>query len=68
MPCTTRPPINQPTDGARLHSAEAAVNAATPARNTRLRPNRSAKMPPDSSSMATSSTYEIATIDLRPVN
>lgn len=56
MPCTTRPVISHPIEGATEHSTDATVNTATPARNTRLRPKRSAKTPPDSNSMATSST------------
>ena len=55
-PCSTRPVISQPIEGASEHTTDATVNTATPVRNTRLRPNRSAKTPPASSSMATSST------------
>jgi hypothetical protein len=56
MPCSTRPAISQPIVGAAEHTTDAAVNTTTPARNSFLRPKRSAKTPPDSNSMATSST------------
>ncbi len=40
-PCSARPAINHPAVGASAHAAEASVNRANPAVNTRRRPQRS---------------------------
>ena len=44
--CSTRNAMSQPRPGASEHSAEAAVNTASPIRNTRRRPKRSPVAPP----------------------
>ena len=51
-PCTTRPPINNATDGARAHRAEPRVNTPSPAKKMRRRPSRSAVRPAVTSSDA----------------
>ena len=50
--CSTRNAISQPRLGAAEHSAEPAVNTASPTRKTFLRPNRSAVAPPKTSRLA----------------
>ncbi len=50
--CTTRAASSQPTAGASAHSAEATVKTASPARNTRRCPIRSASRPAATSSAA----------------
>ena len=54
-PCTSRAAISAPADGARPAAAEPSTNSATPLRNTRLRPTRSAVRPETASSAANSS-------------
>ena len=57
VPCTSRMPTSTPMPGASAQPAEATVNRASPARNTRRGPNRSPATPADSSSAAKASVY-----------
>ena len=51
-PCTARARIRNGAVGARPHNIEAAVNAATPHVNIRLRPKMSPSLPPEINSTA----------------
>jgi hypothetical protein len=51
-PCTARAAISHPAPGLIAHAAEARVNSASPARNTRRRPTRSPSAVPVSTSAA----------------
>ena len=53
--CSARNAISHPVLGARLHSSEASENTASPATNTRRRPNRSATEPDSISRLASTS-------------
>jgi hypothetical protein len=50
-----RSATSEPVFGARLHSSEPRLNPASPIRNSRLRPNRSAIDPASSSRLASTS-------------
>ena len=50
--CSPRKAISQPSDGARLHNSEPSTNTASPIRNTRRRPSRSAVEPASISRLA----------------
>jgi hypothetical protein len=52
IPCRARAAMSQPMPGAAAHSTDATVNQASPARNTRRRPQRSLSEPASSISEA----------------
>ena len=54
-PWMSRMTISTPSDGASAQPADAAVNVASPVRNTRRDPSRSPATPADSSSAANAS-------------
>jgi hypothetical protein len=54
-PCTARAAISPPRSGTAAHAAEPTANAASPARNTRLAPSRSAIEPAVSITAASAS-------------
>src|SRR3954447_4222138 len=60
-PCSARNTISCWGELARPHANENRVNTASPPRNIRLRPYRSPRMPPVSSSEANASTYASTT-------
>jgi hypothetical protein len=60
-PCAARPASSTPSPRARPETSEAPVNTAVPARNSSLRPYRSASRPPASSMLANTSTSALAT-------
>ena len=60
-PCPARAAISAPATGASPLAREAAVNSASPARNIRRRPNRSAARPPASVSIPVVSRYVVTT-------
>jgi hypothetical protein len=60
-PCATRPATSIPGELASPLTADAAVNSATPARNRRLRPNRSPARPPSSKKPPNASVYAVIT-------
>ncbi len=55
-PCSARAAISSPDDHASAHSADAVLNTISPSTNSRLRPNRSARLP--AVSWKTASTSE----------
>jgi hypothetical protein len=46
-PWRARAPMSRPRESASAHKSEDRENSATPARNTRRRPRRSAERPPN---------------------
>ncbi len=55
MPCTTRNRISTSIDGDSAQPSEPSANPAIPIMNSRLRPNRSPRRPPNTSSTAIAS-------------
>ena len=60
-PCATRPATRIPGELASPLIADAAVNSPTPAKNRRLRPNRSPARPPSSMEPPNASVYAVMT-------
>ena len=58
MPMLARAAISMPTEPENAAQVDPAANAASPARNVRFRPIRSARLPATSSSPANTITYE----------
>ena len=61
MACTIRAAIRAFTDGAAAQAADATLNSASPPRNARLRPVRSAQRPAGTSSAANAIAYAFST-------